>query len=113
MKFKVNSLFSFFAIASIFLSVTACDKDDPTPPTSVEDERIYKKAENPLGQTVRQWITEWQNFTLSQTCDEAKTLSAITIPGQNQLMVFLKGTELVDGNADINMEHGQSLSFLL
>jgi len=110
MKFKVNTLFTFVAIASLFLCVTSCDKDDdPTPPTPTEDERIYKKAENPLGQTVRQWITEWQTFTLSQTCDEAKTLSAFTIPGQNQLMLFLKGTELVDGNANITMEHGQSL----
>jgi len=110
MKFKINTLFPFVAIASLFLSVTSCDKDDdPTPPTPTEDERIYKKAENPLGQTVKQWAEEWQKFTLSQSCDEAKTLSAFTIPGQDQLMLFLKGTELVQGNANINMQHGQSL----
>ncbi len=111
MKFYLKNLFLFVALVSMFICVTACDKDDDSNPVPdpVEDVRIYKKSENPLGQPVKKWVEEFEKFTLSQTCDEGKTLSAFTIPGQSDLMLFIKGIELEQATANINMEQGQSL----
>lgn len=96
--------------SSVFFSFLSCKKDDVvTPPAQVEDARIYKHAENPLGQSVKQWAEAYSKFNLSRTCQEDTTLSASTIPGQNQQMVFLIGNIKTQGSANITIQQGQSI----
>lgn len=97
------------SLGSISFCLNACNKDDKPTPEPVEDVRLYKKNESPLGKTVKQWIREWVLFNMSRTCDEATALEAITIPGQDQSMVFLNGTVLTRGTANITIHEGQSI----
>ncbi len=106
---NLKILVYILSLGSICLSLQACNKDDKPTPVPVEDARLYKKNESPLGLTVYQWIKDWELFNMSRSCEEVSTLEAITIPGQNQSMVFLNGTILTHGTADVTIHADQSI----
>lgn len=87
----------------------SCEKDDPVNPPSTIDSRIYAKTENPLGKPVKDWIVDFEKFSLTQTCAEVTELGVFTIPGGNDQMAFLSGTILAAGTADITIQADQSL----
>ncbi|MEO5905206.1 MAG: hypothetical protein ABIQ11_00660 [Saprospiraceae bacterium] len=97
------------AASFILTSILSCGNDDDSEPTPTEDERIYLKNETVLNKPIRDWILEWQKSFLSQNCEDASTLSAGTIPGQNQLLVALNGTILGTGSANITVQQNQSI----
>jgi hypothetical protein len=97
------------SLGSLCLCLHACNKDDKPIIVPVEDTRLFKKNESPLGLTVNQWIKDWELFNMSRSCEEVSTLAAITIPGQNQSMVFLNGTLFTHGTADITIHADQSI----
>ncbi|MFZ1675635.1 MAG: hypothetical protein WBP41_13485 [Saprospiraceae bacterium] len=106
---NLKILVFILSLGSICLSLHACNKDDKPTPEPVEDARLYKKNESPLGLPVNKWIKEWELFSMSRSCEEVTTLEAITIPGQNQSMVFLNGTVFTHGTADVTIHEDQSI----
>lgn len=95
--------------ALMAVSFLSCKKDEPVPPVTTEDSRIYAKTENPLGQTVKAWAEVRTRFQFTQTCAEAMALGVITIPGQDQSMVFLNGNIINQGTANIIIGHDKSI----
>ena len=111
MNNKRKSWILFIAASFILTSLLSCGKeDDPEPPPPpTQDVRIYSKNETVLNKPIRDWIVEWQKSFLSQNCENATTLSAGTIPGQNPLLVVLNGTILATGSANITVQQNQSI----
>lgn len=106
---RVGKIISKASVGLVLLFVTSCNKKDDTPQIVPEDQIIYTRQENPLGQTVLHWAEILGKYDLSLTCDNVMTLSATTVPGQDQSMVFLIGTGITSGTTNISIRQNQSI----